>query len=214
MATIAVFTVPAGDFPLGDIFDTLPDVTVEIERVVPTNRNVLPYFWVRNVPVERVERTLEAQGALESFTVVDDLGTQGLVRADWNPEYEGVFTGVVESELTLLSAEGSQEEWRFEFRAEDTDHIEAFQRYCADRGIDVELVRLADVGGPDATGQYDLTPPQREALLLAHAEGYYEFPRRTDLERLASTLGIARQSFADRLRRGHRNLIRETLVRK
>lgn len=213
MATVADFGVPADDFPLGHVFETLPDVTIEIERVVPTNRVVLPYFWVRNVPVERVRETLEAQGALESFTVVDDLGTQGLFRADWDADVEGVLTGIVDAELTLLSATGTEEEWHFEFRAENTERIAAFQQYCADHDIDAELLRLQEIGDADSTGQHGLTPEQREALLLAYENGYYEVPRGTDLETLAEEFDITRQSFSDRLRRGHKNLIEETLTR-
>lgn len=147
MSTVAEFSIPADDFPLGHIFETLSGVTIEIERVVPTNEAILPYFWVRNVPVNRVQTTLEAQGALESFTIVDDLGEQGFVRARWNPDVEGVFTGIVETDLTVLSATGTPEEWRFEFRAELPDQIGAFQQYCADHGIDVELIRLHGAAG-------------------------------------------------------------------
>lgn len=214
MATIAEFAISADAFPLGHVFEALPDVTIEIERVVPTGDAVLPYFWVRNVPVERVRETLETEGALQSFTVVDDLGDQGLVRADWDPAVEGVLTGVVDAELTLLSATGTEDEWVFEFRAESSDRIAAFQRYCTDRDIDAELVRLHAVDDQSATGQYSLTPDQREALLLAFERGYFDFPRETTLDELAAELGIARQSFADRLRRGHRNLIGDVLVHK
>lgn len=213
MATIAEFAIPADDFPLGHIFETLPNVTIEIERIVPTNHAILPYFWVRNVPVEHVQETLEAQGALESFTIVDDLGTQGLFRAEWNPDVEGVLTGIVEAELTLLSATGTQEEWIFEFRAEDTDKIAAFQQYCAEHDINIELGRLYAVGeAKNGGGEYSLTPEQREALLVAYNNGYYESPPETNLAELSEELGIARQSFTDRLRRGYKNLVRETLV--
>jgi predicted DNA binding protein len=212
MSRVAEFSIPADDFPLGHLFETLSDVTIEIERVVPTNEAILPYFWVRNVPVNRVRATLEAQGALKSFSVVDDLGKQGLVRAIWDPDVEGVFTGIVEKDLTLLSATGTQEEWRFEFRAESPDQIGAFQQYCADHGINIKLIRLHGVGGEDATGQYSLTSEQREALLVAFNCGYFEFPRETTLDELATELEIARQSFADRLRRGYKNLIGDTLV--
>jgi HAMP domain-containing protein len=212
MSTVAEFSIPADDFPLGHVFETLSDVTIEIERVVPTNEAILPYFWVRNVPVNRVQTTLEAQGALESFTIVDDLGEQGLVRARWNPDVEGVFTGIVETDLTVLSATGTQEEWRFEFRAESPDQIGAFQQYCANHGINGELIRLHGAGRDDAAGQYSLTSEQREALLLAFNRGYFEFPRESTLDELATELGIARQSFGDRLRRGHKNLIGDTLV--
>lgn len=95
MATIAEFAIPADDFPLGHIFETLPDVTIEIERVVPTNKAILPYFWARNVSVDRVRETFETQGALQSFTIVDDLGDQGLVRADWDHDVEGFSPGLL-----------------------------------------------------------------------------------------------------------------------
>lgn len=214
MATIAEFAISADDFPLGHIFETLPNVTIEIERVVPTNHALLPYFWVRNIPVERLEDTLEAQGAFQSFTIVDDLGEQALVRADWDSDAEGVLTGIVETELTLLSATGTQEEWVFEFRAEDTDQIAAFQRYCTDHDINIELNRLQSVGETNGTGQHSLTPEQREALLLAFNRGYFDSPRETALEELAEELGIARQSFADRLRRGHKNLVGDALAKQ
>jgi predicted DNA binding protein len=211
MATVAEFTIPAEEFPLGHAFEELPDVTIELERVVPTNKDVLPYFWVRNVPVEEVRVTLEAQGALESFTVVDDLGTQGLIRADWCEDSEGVLTGFLDADLTLLSATGSQDEWDFEFRAEDTDQIAAFQEYCTERDIPIELNRLHPVDESSGTGQYSLTPGQREVLLLAYDAGYYQTPPQTNLEGLAADLDITRQSLSDRLRRGCQNLIEDTL---
>lgn len=214
MATIAEFVIPAGTFPLGHIFESLPEVTIEIERVVPTNRVMLPYFWVRNVPSTDVRDTLETRGKLESFSIVDELDSQTLVRADWDADVEGVLTGIVETDLTLLSAEGTDEEWHFEFRAEDEQQISEFRQYCTDRDVDTHLLRLHAVGEMSQTGQYSLTPEQREALLLAYENDYYEFPRQTDLETLASNFGIARQSFSDRLRRGHKNLVANTLSQK
>lgn len=212
MATTAEFVIPAETFPLGHLFETLPDVTIEIEQVVPTNREILPYFWVRRVPVAAVRERLIARGELESVSVVDESDGQALVRADWNPDAVGVLTGIVETELTLLSAEGTVDEWRFEFRAEDRQQIADFQQYCHDHDVEAELVRLHGGGETDDLGQYNLTPEQREALLLAFDNGYYEIPHQTDLEALAAELGIARQSFSDRLRRGHKNLIQNTII--
>jgi len=214
MATIAEFNFSADEFPLGHVFEALPEVTIEIERVIPTNRVILPYFWVRGVSIGQVRETLATHGELESYTIADEIDTQALVRADWDPAIEGVLTGIVESELTLLSAEGTQDEWQFEFRADDTNQLTTFQQYCSTHDISFELVRLHDVGGQNEMGQYNLTAEQREALLLAYQSGYYEFPRQTDLEGLAAEFGIARQSFSDRLRRGHKNLIANTLDNK
>ncbi|RDI72824.1 helix-turn-helix domain-containing protein [Halopelagius longus] len=211
MSTIATFTVPAGAFPLGHIFESFPEITIEIEQVVPVNDSILPYFWVRGEPVEHVRKALEERGALESYTLIDNLGDQGLFRAEWNPDVEGILTGIIDAELTVISATGTEDEWTFEFRDEDTAPIAEFQQYCADHGIDVTLGHIHSVGAPTDEGAYGLTTEQREAVLLAYENGYYTTPPETNLGELAEELGITHQSFSDRLRRGVHNLIEETL---
>ncbi|MFC4549024.1 MULTISPECIES: bacterio-opsin activator domain-containing protein [Halorussus] len=212
MATIAEFTVPTDDFPLGRIFEHLPNATVELERVVPTNEYVLPYFWIRNNDASHIEDALDDETAFESVALIDDLDDRGLFRATWNQRVEGVLTAITEAGLTLLSAVGTGEIWTFEFRAEDSDAILAFQQYCADRDIDAQLVRLKSLAEMEAGDEYNLTSNQYEALLLAVNEGYYDESRKTTLETLADRLDISRPAFADRLRRGTRNLLKSTIA--
>ncbi len=47
MATVMEFTSPVGEFPLGSVFENLPGVTVELERLIPHETLIIPYFWVR-----------------------------------------------------------------------------------------------------------------------------------------------------------------------
>lgn len=212
MATIAEFTVPSAQFALGRIFERLPDATVELERVVPTDERILPYFWVRDGDAAHIRDSLADEPAFLSVALVDDLGDGGLFRAQWDPEVEGVLTAVLESEVTLLSGVGTKGNWTFELRAEDTDQIAAFQQYCTAHDITATLTRLKSLTEMHAGDEYDLTADQHEALLLAFEEGYYDDPRRTDLQALADQLGISRPSFADRLNRGIRNVLGSTIA--
>lgn len=212
MATVAEFAVPAEMFPLGSIFDELPDVTIELERIVPTNHALFPYFWVRGADAERIEDAIEDHPALESVELVDEVGARGLFRAEWNEGVDGIITAIGQVPVTIISATGNQDEWVFEFRTEDAEAISAFQQYCHDHGIDATLVRLHALPEMHAGGEHDLTAQQHEALVLAFNEGYYDDPRRTTLEELASQLGITRTSFAARLRRGYRNLLASTIT--
>jgi predicted DNA binding protein len=212
MATIAEFTIPADDFPLGRIFDDLPNATVEIERVVPTDQGLLPYFWVNDISNDAIQNALTTESAFESVTCIDYLENRGLYRAQWNPDVKGVLTAILDNDLTLLSAVGTHDHWTFEFRAEDQTQISGFQQYCADHEIDTRLTRLKSLAEMQTGNEYGLTANQHEALLLAFNEGYYAHPRDTDLETLADQLGISRPSFADRLRRGYRNLLRSTIA--
>lgn len=52
-----------------------------------------------------------------------------------------------------------------------------------------------------------LSPRQRETLLAAHEEGYYEIPRRTTTAELADRLGVERRTAEDHLRRAENKLV-------
>lgn len=53
-----------------------------------------------------------------------------------------------------------------------------------------------------------LSDKQREALELAVRSGYYDRPRRTDLERLAGAAAVSRPSFSERLQRAEGKVLR------
>ena len=57
-----------------------------------------------------------------------------------------------------------------------------------------------------------VTPPQREALILAIQRGYFSVPKETSLEQVASELGISQQALSERLRRGTRTLIEDAVL--
>lgn len=212
MATIAEFTIPADDFPLGRIFEELPDAMVELERVVPTDQGVLPYFWVHDADPEKIEDALSSEQAFLSVTLVDDLDNRGLFKARWDSDVKGVLTAILDTDLTILSGVGTDQNWTLEFRAENSDQISRFQQYCKDHDINARLTRLKSLAEIQAGDEYGLTTNQHEALLLAFNEGYYDDPRETDLETLADQFDISRPAFANRLRRGTRNLLGSTIV--
>jgi len=53
----------------------------------------------------------------------------------------------------------------------------------------------------------DLTSKQKQAIQLAMKKGYYEFPRKIDLVRLAKLSGVSRPSFQERLRKAEKKVI-------
>lgn len=211
MATTAEFTVAARDFPLGSSFESLSDVTIELEKIIPTNTAVVPYLWVRGVEVTEVRAVLESHRATQEVTLVESIKDRHLLRVDWNPTHEGFLHILVEAKVVLLSASGTAAEWNFLIRGDSHESISNFQTYCQEAGIPIELLSLSELSSADAIDVYGLTDTQREALLLAYERGYFDSPRRTTLQDIAEELGITRQALASRLRRGHRHLIEQTL---
>ena len=62
-----------------------------------------------------------------------------------------------------------------------------------------------------ASGGPPLTDRQREVVLTALGEGYYEWPRRVTNEELAEKLGISRATLHEHLRKAERKLLRSAL---
>lgn len=214
MVTIAEFTIGGDDFPLGLIFEELPAVTVELDRLVPTNKAILPYFWVWGGDMEHVEDVIANQPEILSVTLVDTVSDGGLFRAEWDEQTEGVLTAIAEFDVALTKGTGTGERgnWVFEFRVESLDNLSGFQQYCREHSIDATLNRLFTLAEMQTGGEYNLTPEQHETLILAFNEGYYADPTETSLEKLADELGITRPSVSSRLQRGYRNLIGSTLI--
>lgn len=216
MSWIAEFTLPPGDFPLGAIFQDWPWVTLELDRVVPSGDTVMPYFWVHlndeRPALSEVEALFSDLPELRTGELMDELDRKGLFRAEWKPEYMGLMSAIPRAELTVISASGSANGWTFELRADSGDQFAQFQELCAADSIDIELTRLSELSEVRSGPEYGLTDEQREALLTAYEGGYYDESRQTNMEVLASELGISRQAFSDRLRRGYRNLLDNTII--
>lgn len=75
---------------------------------------------------------------------------------------------------------------------------------------DIGSVKLGHLSRYGETGG-TLSDRQGEVIELALKEGYFEWPRETDSERLAEELGIAQPTFLEHLRKAERKLLVEAL---
>jgi len=211
MATVMEFTSPTEEFPLGSVFENLPDVTVELERLVPHEDLVVHYFWVRGVETEGIESEFEAHVGATNIRLVDSINDEYLMRVEWEDAYFGVLSALAEANVVVLSGIGRKDEWRFEVRGESREAIAEFREYCQEQDIPITITAVHAMLPIQGEG-YELTVTQREALVLAYEHGYFDSPREASLQDIADELGITQQSLSSRLRRGHRRLIGATLI--
>ncbi len=210
MATVMEFTSPAAEFPLGSVFESLPGATVELERLIPAETLIIPYFWVRGVDVEDVEASFETHSGVSNIRLVDSVEDEYLMRAEWDSEYFGILSALAKANVVVLSGIGTKNEWRFEVRGESSEAMAEFREYCQKNDIEIAITAVHAMLPIQGEG-YELTETQREALVLAYERGYFNSPREASLEEIAQELGITQQSLSSRLRRGHRRLIAATL---
>lgn len=211
MTVVAEFTVPADAFPLGVAFGRLEDATVELERFVPIDEGVMPYLWVHGATAEQIEAAFADPDSEHRVEILDSIDDEHLLRVTWLDDPGDLLGALADADVSLLTGAGDATEWRFEVRAPGREALAAFETACREAGITPQLVSLhsaVPIEPPDRGG---LTEKQHEAVLLAYRRGYFDTPRRADLEELATELDISRQAFASRLRRGLRHVVGHTL---
>ncbi|WP_224333833.1 helix-turn-helix domain-containing protein [Haloprofundus halobius] len=211
MATEATFTVSSEQFPLGTVFNQLPDVTVELERIIPAQDVVIPYFWVRGAHVDDIESEFTEHRGVKEIRFVDSVEDEYLLRVEWALDYADVLTILTETEVPLIEATGTNQQWTFEIRGDDRSDIAAFQRRCRERDISITLTEVHALTPVETATEAALTDTQQETLVLAHERGYFESPREVTMADLGEELGISQQAVASRLRRGIKHVIGSTL---
>lgn len=212
MVIEASFTVGQSDFPLTGVFEQLDGATVRLDRLVPTADAVVPYLWVHGGTVDDLTTDLAEDHGVDDVTVVDELSDHFIVRVDWNLDHESVLTAIVETEVVLRSGVGNEDQWTFEVRASEQRELSAFQAYCRDHGVKIDLTQLHELSAADSSGDYDLTDGQRQVLELAYASGYFDSPRAADQSDIAAELDVSRQAVSARLQRGLRRLVADTVA--
>ena len=212
MVIEASFTVGQSDFPLTGVFEQLDGATVRLDRLVPTADAVVPYLWVHGGTVDDLTTDLAEDHGVDDVTVVDELSDHFIVRVDWNLDHESVLTAIVETEVVLRSGVGNEDQWTFEVRASEQRELSAFQAYCRDHGVTIDLTQLHELSAADSSDDYDLTDGQRQVLELAYASGYFDSPRAADQSDIAAELDVSRQAVSARLQRGLRRLVADTVA--
>ena len=210
VSVVAEFTAGIEDFPLGPALGATDTQRVELERVVPTDGGVLPFFWVWTDEPDAYVEAAASHPAVESVTVLSRVEGGALCRARWVDDGTGLIAAIVASGVTVLDTTTDGARWQIRVRATDRESVSVLLERSREAGVDIELTRLAPESRPD---DYDgLTDAQREILLLALETGYFEEPREASLEDLAAELGVSRQAVGTRLRRAYANLIEHSLV--
>lgn len=212
MATEATFTVPSDQFPLGTVFKQLPGVTVELDRIIPAQDVVIPYFWVRGTDVDDIEGAFLDHPGVETIHFVDSVADEYLLRVEWTLEYDGVLSTLMETQVPLIEAVGTNEQWTFDIRGDDRRDIAAFQDRCRELDIPITLTNLHALTPIESEAETALTDTQQEALVLAYERGYFNTPRDVTMADLGNELGISQQAVASRLRRGISSILGRTLA--
>jgi predicted DNA binding protein len=213
MSRIGEFTVPANAFFLADTLNTVPEMVVEIQKIVAHSRDELaPYFWVHHGDKEKFDDAIRHDATLENVVLLDEFERGTSYRGTWTRNAEAVAYGYIEAGATILEATGQNETWTLRMQFDDQDALTDFQEYCHKKQIPFTLEQLYNPTQPMGGGQFGLTEMQHERLVYAYQRGYFDVPRQVSMVDLAQEFDTTQQTLSKQFRRAFANLIGNTLV--
>jgi predicted DNA binding protein len=208
---VAEFTIPPEGFPFGETLRRMPDVRIRIDQLVPTGESALPFLWVHGCDPAAFVASAEDEPAVRETRLLEEADHVALFRSDWTPNADVIET-LKRLEVTINEAVGTADHWRFEVRAGDPSAFGEFRDAFESNGIPCRLTRLYGLEELLSGDHRTVSTKQRETLLAAYREGYFDKPRAVTQDELASRFDVSRRAVSERLRRGSRNLISDALL--
>lgn len=211
-ATIAEVELAADEFALADTFTQLDDVEFEVERFVAHDSDhVMPFVWATGDDGDAIRATLEADPTVDNLRLLASLDGEWLYQMDWIDKIETLIRILVEEEGTVLDAFGDGSTWQLRVLFPERDALSRTYDYCMDTGFAIEIRSIYQLNEGRA-GRFGLTEDQQETLVTAFEKGYFDVPRALTLTDLADEIGISHQALSERLRRGQRSVLENTVI--
>jgi predicted DNA binding protein len=211
MSVIAEVTVE-GDFALSELLTELPDIRIQLERVIPAGDRTVPLIWIHTDDPEPVEKHLREHRLIDTITLLDSFEDRALYRIEWTEEPDSIFEAMESQRADLLDAVGVGESWRFELRFQSHEALSKFHAHCKGVGLPLTVGRIYRPSESESVSRYGLTDVQYDTLVKALEEGYFNIPREIGSKELGTQLGISDQAVTERIRRGITNILTHILL--
>jgi predicted DNA binding protein len=213
MSVILIATLPASEFVLAETLSKMSAVGIECEQIVDAADGVvMPLVWLQRVSDASVDDVLAEDPTTGDVDCIAEFDDRRLYRMKWVKQADFVVQMLTNHEATILDAATTgRDAWRFRVLYPDRAHLARTIEFCEDSGLSLDVRVIREMEGEPA-GLFGLTKSQYEALALAAERGYFDIPRGVSLEDLATEQGISHQALSERIRRGTKALVEDTVV--
>lgn len=202
------------DYPfLREALQRVPDVEIEWVRNVAADDGREMLFWAHGDDFDAFDAAVEADPTVRLLdsTAVGEARIYRVALVNRDGESAAVLYPIlIETASFIQSARATHEGWNCHFGFPDRSALDRFFRACRERDIEYEIHRLIE-GQNAEHANFGLTDAQREALIAAVQNGFFEVPRECTLAELGDELGVSDTAASMRLRRGTKALVERTV---
>ncbi|MDF9747140.1 helix-turn-helix domain-containing protein [Natrinema salsiterrestre] len=168
--------------------------------------------WAYGDSLADIDAAIDDDDTVRTYTLIEEPGDRRL--------YSVTLSELGENHLTYPTAAEYDIGYRdvtvttdteIRARVPSREALFAYRDVCREKDIPFRIQRIFRESNR-SSDRYDITDRQREALLVALENGYFDVPRGTTLTAVAERLDISDQALSARLRRGQANLLRSTVA--
>lgn len=214
-----LFATLSIDYPiLRETLSHAPDAAVTWEQSDLTeDGDHRMLVWVDcNDAYEAFDAGLEADPTVAGPSRIVEFDDRRLYQLELTSEGHraSVYPLVIEEAGVLQHVTATHEGWFFRVAFPTEAALERFHAFFIEQDLAVEIRQLygASETDPESTAsKFGLTDRQRETLVAAVDAGYFDIPRSCSLAELADRFDISQNAASERVRRGVKTLIENTV---
>lgn len=210
---IAEIHISHPDLVLAPTIRALSNVEIirELQPVAIPDSNTLVLFFSVNGEFGDIRHVLEDDPTVRDPQLIANLPKQEIFRVEITDRAKVVTPRLAELSIQILEIRSGVDGWILKLQFADMDSLVTLRAFCRREGIEFRVDTLYQESPTEGSG-IELTDLQRETLLIARDQGYFNDPREITLEELSEQIGISPTGVGRRLRRAIARLIDGTLI--
>ncbi len=198
------------DHPLlRQTFERVPEMEVEwIQSDIVDDRSRV-FVWVTGPDFEAFEAALEADPTVTTSLQMMEFGYRRLYNFELVNEgaEKDMYSLLVDEGAFIQHLRGTHEGWEFRIAFPDEEALHRLVEFASEHDIDFEVHRIFRTRNVDHEHGHGISEKQRDALLTALGEGYFDVPRTVTMDELADQFDISGAAMSQRIRRGMKGLL-------
>ncbi|MFC4551166.1 MULTISPECIES: helix-turn-helix domain-containing protein [Halorussus] len=201
------------DLVLSHTITAVPEVTVrpEYQSDISSGSHRL-FLSAVGDDFEAFEAALLEDPTVADPLRVDTFPDRRVYRVDLAPDAKQFTDKIAELGGRVLDTHSENGGWYVQMRIPSREMLVEFREYCLAEDVTFRLKQLYSPEPSELGYRTTVSDDQREMLVTAFEEGYYDIPRGISQNELAEKLDVSPSAVSQRLRRATAELIGRTLV--
>lgn len=203
--------VTSPDLVLSETRETVPEMRFEVAYQSVSN---VIFLTVEGEDFERLTRAMDEDDTVAGYERSAEYANRRVykVTLDMDRRVISEVAAQLGISITKTTSEPDDVGWTFEMLIPDREALVDLREFCVEHGLDFRLDRLFySEEARKEGGEYGLTEKQRETLLTAFENGYFDVPRGVSQQELAEALQTSPTAVSQRIRRAITQLIGNTV---